>query len=34
MRPTYQHTFNIKGHWSLPEALPGRRIFVAIWRWL
>jgi hypothetical protein len=23
-----------KVHWQIPEGMPGRRILVAIWRWM
>lgn len=34
MKHTYSQTPDFKHPWSLPYALPGRRILVAIWNWM
>ncbi len=34
MKHTYYQPVAMTSRWRLPEALPGRRILVAIWAWL
>jgi hypothetical protein len=34
MKHTYYQPAEPSRRWRLPEALPGRRILVAIWAWL
>ena len=34
MKHSYSQTLDFKHHWRLLNALPGRRILVAIWSWM
>jgi len=34
MKQTYYQPVDLHRHWRLLEAMPGRRIFVAIWAWM